>query len=93
MRLRMFLIIDKWFIAPILFPRGKRMGRKGRSVGSRPPRPPKVAGVGFGGPQYYLAANTAAAIGGGTVGIQLPLSDVQVLTIGFWGRRQPELVR
>ena len=35
--------------------------------------------------------NTAAAIGGGTVGIQLPLSDVQVLTMGFGGRRRPNV--
>ncbi len=59
------------------------MGRKGRSGGSRPPRPPKVAGVGFGEPQYYHAVDTAAAIGAWTVGIQLPLSDAHILTMGF----------
>ena len=78
MRLRSLWIIDRWFIAPILFPRGKRMGRKGRSGGSRPPRPPKVAGFGFGEPQYYLAVDTAAAIGVRTVGIRTPLSNVLV---------------
>ena len=36
--------------------------------------------------------DTAAAIGAWTVGIQLPLSDVQVLTMGFGGRRRPDLV-
>ena len=34
MRLRSLWIIDRWFIAPLLFPRGKRRGRKGRSVDS-----------------------------------------------------------
>ena len=60
-------------------------------MGSRPPRPPKVAGVGFGGPQYYLAVDTAAAIGGRTVGIQLPLSGVSFLLTGFGGRRRPDV--
>ena len=92
MRLRTFFIIDRLDIAPILFPRGKRTGRKGRSGGYRPPRPPKVAGVGFGEPQYYHAVDTAAAIGAWTVGIQLPLSDAHVLTIGFGGRRRPDVV-
>ena len=36
--------------------------------------------------------DTAAAIGERTVGIQLPLSDVQVLTMGFGGRRRPDAV-
>ena len=88
----MFLIIDKWFIAPILFPRGKRMGRKGRSVGSRPPRPPKVAPWASENPKYYPAVDTAAAIGAWTVGIQLPLSDADALTMGFGGRRRPDQV-
>ena len=40
----------------------------------------------------YLAVDTAAAIGAQTVGIQLPLSDIQVLTMGFCGRRRPDVV-
>ena len=93
MRLRTFFIIDRLDIAPILFPRGKRMGRKGRSGGSHPPRPPKVAPWALEGLPAYLAVDTAAAIGARTVGIQLPLSDVGVLTIGFGGRRRPDVVR
>ena len=38
----------------------------------------------------YLAVDTAAAIGAWTVGIQLPLSDVSFLTMGFGGRRWPD---
>ena len=36
--------------------------------------------------------DTAAAIGGRTVCIQLPLSDVSFLTMGFGGRRWPDVV-
>ena len=69
------------------------MGRKGRSGGSRPPRPPEVAP---GAPESlpaYPAVDTAAAIGVWTVGIRTPLSNGIVLTMGFGGRRRPDVVR
>ena len=56
-----------------------------------PPRPPKVAPKAPESLPAYLAVDTAAAIGAWTVGIQLPLSDVDVLTIGLWGRRRPDV--
>ena len=68
------------------------MGRKGRSGGSRPPRPPQVAPEALESLTAYLAVDTAAAIGTQTVGIRTPLSDGIVLTIGFGGRRRPDVV-
>ena len=62
-------------------------------MGSRPPRPPKVAPWASENPKYYPAVDTAAAIGAWTVGIQLPPSDVSFLTMGFWGRQRPDVVR
>ena len=61
-------------------------------MGSRPPRPPKVAPWASENPKYYPAVDTAAAIGAWTVGIQLPLSDADALTMGFGGRRRPDQV-
>ena len=117
MRLRSLWIIDRWFIAPILFPRGPqyrsakllglflrghrpRFSGENRKTprcaaltnGSRPPRPPKVAPKAPESLPAYPAVDTTAAIGAQAVGIQWPLSDVQVLTMGFWGRRRPDVV-
>jgi hypothetical protein len=51
---------------------------------------PEVAGAGF----FFLFLcsprwTAAAAIGGSTEGIRLPLSAACLLRIGFWGRRRP----
>ena len=75
--------------APNLF-YGKKIGEKNR-LGAGTPKDPKSRGLASESLPAYPAVDTAAAIGGETVGIQLPLSDVDVLTIGLWGRRRPDV--
>ena len=77
--------------APNLF-YGKKIGEKNR-LGAPAPKDPKSRGLALESLPAYPAVDTAAAIGGGTVGIQLPLSNAHVLTMGFGGRRRLDVVR
>ena len=76
--------------APNLF-YGKKIGEKNR-LGAGAPKDPKSRGLASESLPAYPAVDTAAAIGARTVGIRTPLSDGIVLTIGFGGRRRPDVV-
>ena len=76
--------------APNLF-YGKKIGEKNR-LGAPAPKDPKSRGLAPESLLTYLAVNTAAAIGAWTAGIRTPLSNSIVLTMGFGGRRRPDVV-
>ena len=76
--------------APNLF-YGKKIGEKNR-LGAGAPKDPKSRGLASESLPAYPAVDTAAAIGTQTAGIRTPLSDGIVLTIGFGGRRRPDVV-